>query len=63
MNRFKRISVATTLTAMAAGILMVCQPWARVLFQWGFAVIIGGIVGFVIASHLRESHLREGHRR
>ncbi|HEY8667786.1 MAG TPA: hypothetical protein VIL86_14055 [Tepidisphaeraceae bacterium] len=50
----KRILERTTVAVMAAGILMVWQPWAHSLFRWGFLVTIAGIVGFMIASHLPQ---------
>ena len=37
---------------MAAGIAMVWQPWVGELFRWGFAVILAGVAGFILASHL-----------
>jgi hypothetical protein len=40
------------LTIMAAGILMVWQPWSHALFRWGFFVTIAGVVSFMIAAHL-----------
>ena len=47
---------ALALLVMAAGILLVWQPWSHALFRWGFLVTIVGIVSFMIAAHLpRES--------
>jgi 4-hydroxybenzoate polyprenyltransferase len=52
--RGKRRAEALALGTMAAGILMVCQPWLHELFRWGFLVTILGIVAFTIAAHLKE---------
>jgi hypothetical protein len=39
---------------IGAGILMLMQPFALVLYTWAFAVIIVGTVGFLITSHFPE---------
>jgi hypothetical protein len=52
IRRNARILEAVALGIMAAGVLMVWQPWFHVLFRWGFAVTIIGIVSFMIAAHL-----------
>jgi len=40
------------LAVMAAGILMVWQPWVHAMFRWGFVVTIAGIVMFMVAAHV-----------
>jgi hypothetical protein len=40
------------LAVMAAGILMVWQPWSQALFRSGFPVTIVGIVAFMVAAHV-----------
>jgi len=52
--RIKRVGERLAMTVMTAGILMVWQPWERVLFQWGFLVTIAGTLFFIIASHLPD---------
>ncbi len=39
---------------IAAGIIMLMQPFSLELYGWSFATIIVGTVMFVIVSHLRE---------
>ena len=42
---------ATTLL-IAAGLLMLMQPFALVVFSYGFVVLLAGVVGFLIAGKL-----------
>jgi hypothetical protein len=52
MRRRARVFEAVALSVMAAGILMVWQPWSHAMFRWGFLVTIIGIVAFMVATHL-----------
>lgn len=54
----KRIAERSGMAVMGAGILMVCQPWLREAFQWGFLVTLAGIVWFLVATHLPEPRPR-----
>ena len=38
---------------MIAGIVALCQPWVLFLHRYGVTVIIVGLVGFIIFSHIR----------
>ena len=40
--------------AIAAGVVMLMQPFSLTLFGYSFAVILAGTVGFVIVSHFPE---------
>jgi hypothetical protein len=40
--------------AIAAGVLMLMQPFALVLFTWSFLVTLVGTVLFMIVSHFPE---------
>ena len=40
--------------AIAAGVLMLMQPFSLTLFGYSFAMILAGTVGFVIVSHFPE---------
>ena len=40
--------------AIAAGVVMLMQPFSLTLFGHSFAVILAGTVGFVIVSHFPE---------
>ena len=37
---------------MIAGIVALCQPWSLVLHRYGIAIILVGLVGFLIFSHV-----------
>ena len=39
---------------IAAGVVMLMQPYYMSLFTYSFAVILVGTVGFVIVSHFPE---------
>lgn len=39
---------------IAAGVVMLMQPYFMVLYTFSFAVILTGTVGFVIVSHFPE---------
>jgi hypothetical protein len=37
---------------MIAGIVALCQPWSLLLHRYGIAIILVGLVGFLIFSHV-----------
>ena len=37
---------------MIAGLVFLCQPWVEVLHRYGLTIILLGLVGFMIASHI-----------
>ena len=39
---------------IAAGVVMLMQPYFMPLFTWSFVVILVGTLGFVIVSHFPE---------
>ena len=45
-------NIATVL--IAAGVIMLMQPFFLPLFTYSFAVIVAGTIGFVIVSHFPE---------
>ena len=56
IRRHATLIEGVALAVMAAGVLMVWQPWFHGLFRWGFVVTIVGIVSFMVAAHVpRES--------
>ena len=59
MRRHAHKFEAVALSVMAAGILMVWQPWSHALFRWGFLVTIVGIVSFMVAAHLPRDAAQE----
>jgi hypothetical protein len=52
IRRHAHLFQGVALAVMAAGILMVWQPWFHVLFRWGFVVTIIGIIAFMVAAHV-----------
>ncbi len=40
--------------AIAAGVVMLMQPFSLTLFGYSFAMILAGTIGFVIVSHFPE---------
>ena len=52
MRRHAHTFEQVALVIMAAGIVMVWQPWSHALFRWGFIVTIMGIASFTVAAHL-----------
>ena len=54
-HRFEAIA----LSIMAAGVLMVWQPWSHAMFRCGFGVTIIGIVSFTVAAHLPRDAAQE----
>ena len=44
----------TTTVLIAAGVVMLMQPYYMTLFTYSFAVILVGTVGFLIVSHFPE---------
>lgn len=45
-------NVATIL--IAAGVIMLMQPFSLAAYGWSFGVILAGTVGYVIVSHFPE---------
>jgi hypothetical protein len=34
------------------GIFSLCQPWAFVLYRYGFTILLIGTISFTVVSHL-----------
>jgi len=45
---------AAAMTVIAAGIVMLVQPWSIDLYGYSFVTILAGTLGFVIVSHFPE---------
>lgn len=41
---------------MLAGLVFLCQPWIEVLHRYGLTIIILGLVGFLVTSHIPPEH-------
>ncbi|QDZ02838.1 hypothetical protein FQ775_22070 [Nitratireductor mangrovi] len=37
---------------MIFGMVALCQPWSLLLHRYGLTIIIVGLVGFIITSHI-----------
>jgi hypothetical protein len=35
------------------GIFSLCQPWILLLHVYGFSIILAGLVGFIVFSHIK----------
>ena len=35
------------------GIFSLCQPWVLLLHVYGFSIILVGLVGFIVFSHIK----------
>jgi hypothetical protein len=55
LRRFRRGPwEGAAMTLIAAGIVMLVQPWSMDLFGYSFVTILAGTLGFVIVSHFPE---------
>lgn len=39
-------------TLIVLGFIMLCQPFAHVLFVWGFPLLLCGVILFMILDHI-----------
>jgi hypothetical protein len=44
----------TAMVAIAAGIVMLMQPWSLDLFSYSFVTMLTGTIGYIIVSHFPE---------
>lgn len=49
--RFRHFEPAAMIV-MVLGIIALCQPWSFFLHRYGLTIILVGLVGFLIASHI-----------
>jgi hypothetical protein len=47
-----RILEPAAMYVMIAGIVALCQPWSMLLHRYGVTIILVGLVGFLIFSHV-----------
>jgi hypothetical protein len=45
---------AATTALIGLGVVMLMQPFSKLLYANGFAVLLAGTIGFVIVSHFPE---------
>jgi hypothetical protein len=48
----KRTAEVIAIGLILFGIFSLCQPWAFVLYRYGFTVLLTGTVTLTIVSHL-----------
>jgi hypothetical protein len=63
MPRFRQLSVKVfeplSMWTMVAGIVALCQPWNLFLHRYGVTIILIGLVGFLVFSHIRPDPAEE----
>ena len=42
----------TTLALIAAGLVLMMQPWSLAAYGWGFPVLLAGVRGYTVAGKL-----------
>ena len=40
-------------TLMILGMVALCQPWNEFLHRYGLTIIIFGLIGFIVTSHIK----------
>jgi hypothetical protein len=48
----KRTLEIIAIALILFGIFSLCQPWAFVLYRYGFTILLIGTISFTIVSHL-----------
>ncbi len=44
---------------MVIGIIALCQPWIEIIHRYGVTVILIGLVGFIVFSHIKPDPAAE----
>jgi len=61
--QFKEISARylepISMWTMVAGIVALSQPWIEVLHRYGVTIILIGLAGFIIFSHIKPGPAEE----
>ncbi len=52
MRRNARLIETISTWLMVAGIIALCQPWSLFFHVYGVVIILVGLVGFIIFSHV-----------
>jgi hypothetical protein len=47
-----RVFEPLAMYTMIAGIVALCQPWSLLLHRYGVTIILAGLLGFLIFSHV-----------
>jgi hypothetical protein len=60
---FKQLSAGVlepaSMWTMIFGIVALCQPWSEFLHRYGVTIILVGLVGFIIFSHIKPGPAEE----
>jgi hypothetical protein len=60
---FKQLSAKVlepiSMWTMIFGIVALCQPWNLFLHRYGVTIVIVGLVGFIIFSHIKPGPAEE----
>jgi len=44
---------------MVLGIIALCQPWVEIVHRYGVTIILVGLVGFIVFSHIKPGPAEE----
>jgi hypothetical protein len=50
-----RVLEPLSMWVMVLGIVALCQPWIEVVHRYGVTVILAGLVGFIVFSHVKPA--------
>ncbi|MGH6926649.1 MAG: hypothetical protein ACRED5_23220 [Propylenella sp.] len=60
---FKQLSAKflepLSMWTMIVGIVALCQPWNLFLHRYGVTIILVGLVGFIVFSHIKPGPAEE----
>jgi hypothetical protein len=60
---FKQLSARVleplSMWIMVVGIVALCQPWSEFLHRYGVTIILAGLIGFLIFSHIKPGDTPE----
>ena len=48
-----RVLEPLSMWVMVFGIIALCQPWVEILHRYGVTIILAGLVGFIVFSHIK----------
>ncbi len=48
-----RVFEPASMALMIFGIVALCQPWIEVMHRYGVTIILAGLIGFLVFSHIK----------
>ncbi len=48
-----RVLEPLSMWVMVLGIVALCQPWIEIVHRYGVTIILAGLVGFIVFSHIK----------